>query len=195
MYSASSRLLAAMLGVAYARGDREYDAPTNAPTVFPTAAADPDALESRVGFWSDNTLWQAQANKSYALELNGNAWIPSRWHVTPDEDTNKLEVLTTEGTLRWGNTSGALSLTARMINIRGGYMLIGTQSHPFQDKAITTLHGVDEWGGGATRPPQRLRAAARPFPSAGAWRFIIREVLAACFAIAQAAMATYTTPL
>ena len=44
--------------------------PSAAPSAEPPPP-DPDALEARVGFWSDNTLWQAQANKSYALELNG----------------------------------------------------------------------------------------------------------------------------
>jgi cysteine-rich repeat protein len=135
---------------------------------------DPDALEARVGLWSDPTLWQAQTNKSYDLSAGGvahgarrlgeenyksewvlvqmegvpqdgdNAWIPQRWRVTLDQHTNALGTVVIEGTLKWSNSAGDLSLTARMITVRGGYLLIGTQSHAFQDKATITLTGVDD---------------------------------------------------
>jgi cysteine-rich repeat protein len=147
---------------------------------------DSDALEARVGVWSDSTLWQAQTNKSYDMAVGGDpetddtslveveagsrrlgevghkavwklvvmegvpqdgddAWIPPAWRVTLDIDTNELDSIMIEGTLKWGNGQGDISLTARMITLRGGYLLIGTRAHPFQDKATITLTGVDAW--------------------------------------------------
>ena len=103
-----------------------------------TAAADAAALYEYVDLWSRRTTWGGTGSIP-GMETTGDSiWIQQGQRIVLDADV-KVYMLIVQGALEFDRKN--VNLDANYIFVFGGSFTVGTETEPFLQRAVITLHG------------------------------------------------------
>lgn len=106
---------------------------------FGTAAAKNEATYEYLDLWSRRTTWGGGSSTIPGLETSGDSvWIQQGQRIMLDCNV-KLYMLIVQGTLEFDRTD--IEMDANYIFVMGGSFIVGTETDPFMQKALITLHG------------------------------------------------------
>lgn len=87
--------------------------------------------------WSDVNTWGSDGKPEEGQQVT----IPEDTHIILDETPPILAGLEIQGTLEFDRKD--LELTSKWIVVNGGKLQVGTESNPFEQKAVITLNDTD----------------------------------------------------
>jgi hypothetical protein len=97
-------------------------------------------LEEGQRLWSDASNWGGTLPTD-----DDDVEIPSGWNMLLDlEETPVLKSLTINGRLSFIQNDKDIHLRSKQIFVRAGKFFIGSEEMPFENKALITLHGMQD---------------------------------------------------